>query len=158
MNTIIIYSSKYGCTKDCANILKNKLSDSVTIVDINDNNTKIELSKFDTIIIGSSIYVGSISKKIRVLCNDNIELLNKKRIGIFLCCGFSEQADKYLKSNFPSSLLENANATGIFGSEARLEKMKFLDKLIMKSVAKGNYDNFKISQDSIDNFLKNLNS
>ncbi len=22
MNTIIIYSSKYGCTKDCANILK----------------------------------------------------------------------------------------------------------------------------------------
>ena len=56
MNTIIIYSSKYGCTKDCANILKNKLSDNVTIVDINNNN-KIELSKFDKIIIGSSIYV-----------------------------------------------------------------------------------------------------
>lgn len=158
MNTVIIYSSKYGCTKDCANILKNKLSDSVTIVDINDNNTKIELSKFDTIIIGSSIYVGSISKKIRVLCNDNIELLNKKRVGIFLCCGFSEQADKYLKSNFPSSLLENANAIGIFGSEARLEKMKFLDKLVMKSVAKGNYDNFKISQDKIDDFVINLNN
>ncbi|MDU2659646.1 MAG: flavodoxin domain-containing protein, partial [Clostridioides difficile] len=50
MNTIIIYSSKYGCTKDCANILKNKLSDNVTIVDINNNN-KIELSKFDKIII-----------------------------------------------------------------------------------------------------------
>ncbi|MDU3352327.1 MAG: flavodoxin domain-containing protein, partial [Clostridium sp.] len=61
MNTIIIYSSKYGCTKDCANILKNKLSDNVTIVDINNNNNnnKIELSKFDKIIIGSSIYVGS---------------------------------------------------------------------------------------------------
>ena len=63
MNTIIIYSSKYGCTKDCANILKNKLSDNVTIVDINNNN-KIELSKFDKIIIGSSIYVGSVSKNI----------------------------------------------------------------------------------------------
>ncbi|HBG0203037.1 TPA: flavodoxin, partial [Clostridioides difficile] len=49
MNTIIIYSSKYGCTKDCANILKNKLSDNVTIVDINNNNNKIELSKFDKI-------------------------------------------------------------------------------------------------------------
>ncbi|MFL8710290.1 flavodoxin domain-containing protein [Clostridioides sp. GD02377] len=157
MNTIIIYSSKYGCTKDCANILKNKLSDNITIFDINDSNPKIELSKFDTIIIGSSIYVGSVSKKIRILCNDNIELLNKKRVGVFLCCGFSEQADKYLKSNFPASLLENANAIGIFGSEARLEKMKFLDKLIMKSVSKGNYDSFKISQDSIDDFLRNLN-
>ncbi len=62
MNTIIIYSSKYGCTKDCANILKNKLSDNITIVDINNNN-KIELSKFDKIIIGSSIYAGSVSKK-----------------------------------------------------------------------------------------------
>ncbi|NMS91424.1 flavodoxin [Clostridioides difficile] len=158
MNTIIIYSSKYGCTKDCANILKNKLSDNVTIIDINDSNTKIELSKFDTIIIGSSIYVGSVSKKIRVLCNDNIELLNKKRVGVFLCCGFSEQADKYLKSNFPASLLENVNAIGIFGSEARLEKMNFLDKLIMKSVAKGNYDSFKISQDNIDDFLRNFNN
>lgn len=157
MNTIIIYSSKYGCTKDCANILKNKLSDNVTIVDINNNN-KIELSKFDKIIIGSSIYVGSVSKKIQVLCNDNVELLNKKQVGIFLCCGFSEQADKYLKSNFPSSLLESANAIGIFGSEARLEKRKFLDKLINEAVSKGNYDSFRISQDNIDNFLINLNS
>ncbi|UUC40369.1 flavodoxin domain-containing protein [Clostridioides difficile] len=157
MNTIIIYSSKYGCTKDCANILKNKLSDNITIVDINNNN-KIELSKFDKIIIGSSIYAGSVSKKIRLLCNDNLELLNKKQVGIFLCCGFSEEADKYLKSNFPSSLLESANAIGIFGGEARLEEMKFLDKLIMKAVSKGNYDNFRISQDNIDNFLISLNN
>ncbi|MDY7775432.1 flavodoxin domain-containing protein [Clostridioides difficile] len=157
MNTIIIYSSKYGCTKDCANILKNKLSDNITIVDINNNN-KIELSKLDKIIIGSSIYAGSVSKKIRLLCNDNLELLNKKQVGIFLCCGFSEEADKYLKSNFPSSLLESANAIGIFGGEARLEEMKFLDKLIMKAVSKGNYDSFRISQDNIDNFLISLNN
>ncbi|CCK98017.1 TPA: flavodoxin [Clostridioides difficile] len=157
MNTIIIYSSKYGCTKDCANILKNKLSDNITIVDINNNN-KIELSKFDKIIIGSSIYAGSVSKKIRLLCNDNLELLNKKQVGIFLCCGFSEEADKYLKSNFPSSLLESANAIGIFGGETRLEEMKFLDKLIMKAVSKGNYDSFRISQDNIDNFLISLNN
>ncbi|HBF6252016.1 TPA: flavodoxin, partial [Clostridioides difficile] len=52
----------------------------------------------------------------------------------------------------------SANAIGIFGSEARLEKMKFLDKLIMKAVSKGNYDSFRISQDNIDNFLINLNS
>lgn len=64
MNIIIIYLSKYGCIKDCVNILKNKLLDNVIIVDINNNNNKIELLKFDKIIIGSFIYVGLVLKKI----------------------------------------------------------------------------------------------
>lgn len=157
MNTIIIYSSKYGCTADCANILKSKLSNNVLIVDIKDKNSKIELSKFDTVIIGSSIYVGSVSKEIRTFCNDNIELLNKKKVGIFLCCAFSEQTDKYLASNFPSSLLKSAKSISVFGGEARLEKMKFFDKLIMKSVTKNDYNSLKISQDNINNFLRNFN-
>lgn len=157
MNTIIIYSSKYGCTSDCANILKSRLPNNVTIVDIKDKNSKIELSKFDTIIIGSSIYVGSVSKEIRTFCNDNIELLNKKKVGIFICCAFSEQMDKYLSSNFPSSLLKSAKSISVFGGEARLEKMKFFDKLIMKSVTKNDYNSLKISQDNIDNFLRNFN-
>lgn len=126
MDTIIVYSSKYGCTTDCENILKSKLSNNVTIVDIKDKNSKIELSKFDTVIIGSSIYVGSVSKEIRTFCNDNIESLNQKKVGIFLCCAFSEQTDKYLSSNFPSSLLKSAKSISVFGGEARLEKMKFL--------------------------------
>ncbi|UDN56876.1 MULTISPECIES: flavodoxin domain-containing protein [unclassified Clostridioides] len=157
MDTIIVYSSKYGCTTDCENILKSKLSNNVTIVDIKDKNSKIELSKFDTVIIGSSIYVGSVSKEIRTFCNDNIESLNQKKVGIFLCCAFSEQTDKYLSSNFPSSLLKSAKSISVFGGEARLEKMKFFDKLIMKSVTKNDYNGLKISQDNIDNFLRNFN-
>jgi len=52
------------------------------------------LEKYDSIIFGSSIYVGSISKKIRSLCNEFKELLLKKRIAIFICCGFPEQVNE----------------------------------------------------------------
>lgn len=157
MNTILIYSSKYGCTADCANYLKINLSGHVALVDINKADTQIGLEKFDTIIIGSSIYVGAVSKKLRMLCNNNIDLLSKKRVGIFLCCAFPEQANEYLSANFSSILLENAKAVKIFGGEARLEKMNFLDKLIMKSATKGNYENLKISHENLENFVREMN-
>lgn len=156
MDTIIIFSSKYGCTADCACTLKGKLTGKVTLVDINKTNIKIELEKYDTIIIGSSIYVGAISKKLRTLCHENIELLTQKRVGIFLCCAFPEQANDYLSANFPSTLLKNAKTVKMFGGEARLEKMSFLDKLIVKSATNGNYKNLKISHESLEDFVREI--
>lgn len=156
MNTIIIFSSKYGCTADCASNMKEKLTGSVTLVDINKTNTKIELDIYDTIIIGSSIYVGAISKKLRALCTEYVDLLSKKRIGIFLCCAFSEQVDEYLSSNFPPTLLKNVTTVKMLGGEARLEKMSFLDKLIVKSATNGNYKNLKISNEKLEDFVREI--
>ncbi len=156
MNTIIIFSSKYGCVEDCASILKDKLAGFVTLVDINKPDIKFELEKYDTIIIGSSIYVGAISKKLRTLCNEYIDLLSKKRVGIFLCCAFPEQATEYLSANFPSALLKNAATVKMFGGEARLDKMSFIDKLIVKSATKGQYKNLKISHEKIEEFVREI--
>jgi len=159
MKTIIIYSSKYGSTEDCAKHLKAGLSGSVSLVDIEKTNPKtIGLEKYDSIIFGSSIYVGSISKKIRSLCNEFKELLLKKRIAIFICCGFPEQVNEYLSTNFSTKLLQNAVIVKSFGGEARLDKMKALDRLIMKAATKGNHNNLKISQENIDDFIKAINS
>ncbi|WP_099466923.1 flavodoxin domain-containing protein [Konateibacter massiliensis] len=158
MNTIIIYSSKYGCTADCAEYLKSGLSDSAKLTDIDKTNSNaIALESYDTVIFGSSIYVGAISKKMRKFCKENVELLSKKRVGIFLCCGFPEQAKEYLTTNFPSTLLKSAIVIKDFGGEARIDKMKFIDKSIMKTVMKGNHEALKISHENIDAFIKELN-
>lgn len=94
MNTIIIYSSKYGSTEDCAKSLKSGLSGSVTLADINKTNPEtIKLENFDTIILGSSIYVGKISKKMRTFCNEKNDMLSRKRMGIFLCCAFPAEIE-----------------------------------------------------------------
>lgn len=157
MSTIIIYSSKYGCTTDCAKYLKSALSGSVTLTDI-DNTNVVSLDNYDTVIIGSSIYIGKISKKIQQLCKEKLNLLNQKKVGIFLCCAFPEQINEYLTTNFPSALLECAATVKCFGGEARVDKMKFIDKSIMKAALKGNNKKLQISHKNMDSFIKELNS
>ena len=154
MKTLIVYASKYGCTEDCAKYLKDKISGGVTLVDINKSADLIELNNLDAVIIGGSVYVSKVSKKLRAFCESNLEILTKKKIGIFLCCALSEQAGETMKTNFPPALLKAAKAAMPFGSQARLEKMSFLDKTILKAVSKGDYSSFKISYESMDEFAR----
>ena len=156
MKTLIVYASKYGCVADCANYLKSNLTDDVTLIDINKTNGPIEPEKFDTIIIGGSIYIGKVSKKLRTFCENNLDILTKKKIGIFICCGLTEQANEFLTANFPSELLKNAKVKKAFGSEARLEKMSFLDKTIIKAVTKGDFSSFKVSNENLEAFVREL--
>ena len=155
MKTLIIYASKYGCTADCAAYLKDKLSSGATLIDINKTNKQIELEHFSTVIIGGSIYASQLySKELRMFCKNNIDTLCKKKIGIFLCCAQIAEANEFFTKNFPADLLGHAKAIEVFGSEARLKKMKFLDKSILKAVTKGNFSSFKISYENIENFAK----
>jgi len=154
MRTLIIYASKYGCTAECAIHLKDKLSGDVILIDINKTDQQIKLETFDTVIIGGSIYAGQLSKKLRIFCKSNIEMLCKKRVGLFLCCAETNKANEFFSANFPSELLEHAEITEVFGSEARLEKMKFAHKTILKAVTKGDFSSFKISHESIEKFAE----
>lgn len=73
MKKAIVYSSKYGTTKSCAALLENSLSDSVTLINIEESpNTIIDLATFDTVIIGGAIHMGKISKKLNQFCQDNL--------------------------------------------------------------------------------------
>ena len=156
MNILIIYASKYGCTADCANKLKNELTGDVTLIDIEKQGQSIMLDKFDTILIGGSVYIGKISKKLRLFCEANISVLTQKNIGLFLCCALTEQSDEFFTTNFPAALLSHAKARSVFGSEARLAQMKFVDKMIIKAVTKGDFSKFKVSDASIAEFIKEV--
>jgi len=155
MKTLIVYASKYGCTKDCANYLKAKLPDGAELADIN-GSMQIELNEFETVIIGGPVYAGKVPKKLRVFCQENLDTLTKKRVGIFLCCTLFQQADEFFAGSFPGQLLDRAVTKKVFGSEARLEKMAFFDKAIMKIFTKGDYSRFKVSTESMDEFVREI--
>lgn len=91
-------------------------------------------------------------------CKDNIDVLNKKRVGIFLCCAFSEQIKEYLAANFTPALLKSTIVVKGFGAEARIDKMKFMDKLIMKAALKGGNETLHISCKNMDSFIEELNA
>jgi len=156
METLIIYASKYGCTADCAAYLKDKLNGNVTLVDINKAD-KLGLDKFDRVIIGGSVYIGKVAKKLRVFCEGNVDSLTQKAVGIFLCCALVDEADAVLAANFPVALLKNAKVVGFFGSEARMEKMGFFDRMLIKAVTKGDFSKFKISTERMDEFVVEIN-
>jgi len=156
MKTLIIYATKYGTTADCAALLKNKLSGEVTIADINKTNPL--LKGYDQIIIGGSVYIGKTAKKLRNFCTANAGELRNKKLGLFLCCALTDQAEQVFADSFPAELLKAAKAKGIFGSEARLDKMGFLDKTIIKAVTKGDFSNFKISHENIERFAKQMDN
>ena len=156
MKTLIVYASKYGCTADCADYLKAKLPGEVALIDINKANDPIELEAFDTIIIGGSVYIGKVSKKLRAFCESNLDALCQKNVGIFLCCALAGQVDEVLAANFPAALLKHAKTIKTFGSKARLEKMSLPDKMIVKAVTKGDFSNFKVSEESMEAFVKEI--
>ena len=158
MKTLIVYASKYGCTADCASLLKQKLTGDITLIDINNAPKKIDVIAYDTIIIGGSVYVGRVSKNLRAFCESNLDALLKKNIGVFLCSALADQFNDTLKNNFPILLLDNANAIRLFGCEARLKKMNFMDKMMIKAVTKGDFSGFRISNESINEFAGEISA
>ena len=63
MSTLIVYASKYGCTEKCVKLMSKKLNDKVDLINLKNIND-IDLSKYDKVIIGGSIYIGRIQKEV----------------------------------------------------------------------------------------------
>lgn len=135
MKTLIVYASKHGTAKRCSEILKDKLKGEVTITNIKKENCP-NISSFDNIIIGGSIYIGRIQKEISNFCLNNLHVLKHKKIGLFICCMNKENPDKQLESSFPKALLDNAVVKECFGGEFNFKDMNFLEKAIIKKVSK----------------------
>lgn len=62
MKTIIIYTTKYGCAEKAAYLLRSKLGEGTEAVNLMHAKEPL-LDKYDTVILGGSIYFGKIQKK-----------------------------------------------------------------------------------------------
>ncbi len=137
MKTIIVYATKYGYTQDCVEEMKRQLRGDVLTVNIL-TETISSIDGFDNVIIGGSIYMGQIQKKLKAFCEKNMNILMNKRVGLFLCCGLPENFQQSVTGAFPAELRERAILMECFVGELRTDKMKGTDKLIsglMKKVA-----------------------
>lgn len=155
MSTAIIYASTYGSTRKIAQILNQKISDS-TLVDI--KKEKIDPNLFDTIILGSSIYIGQIDKHLKNFISMNMDVLKKKKIGIYLCCGFEENVQTYLDTNFDKELVNKA-VIMTMGGEMDVSKMSFAHKMITRMVQKseqGRNREVVLHPEKADEFLKQM--
>lgn len=158
MSTVIIYSTKHGCVEKCTQRLEDLLSNEVIRHNLKET-PAVDLSQYETVIIGGSIYMGQIQKDLKQFCLDNLEVLKTKRLGLFICCMYEgEIAQKQLAEAFPRELIQAAAATAVFGGEFSFDKLGFLEKLIVKKVAKVDHSVTSLSEDHISSFADKMES
>ena len=158
MSTLIFYTSRHGCTEKTAEILKSKLDDAVTMVNLK-KNKKPDLSAFDTIIIGGSIHAGKMPGSLRKYLANNLDALKKKRLALYLCCmEEGEGAQRQFDEAFPEELRNHASVKGLFGGEFNFDRMNFIEKYIVKKVAKVTEPVSNIKEENISQFVASLNS
>ncbi len=137
MKTIIVYGSTYGYAEECVQKLSKALNGEVTAVNAEKERIP-EISGFDAVIAGGSVYMGQVQRGVKKFCEENAAELSGKKLGLFLCCGLPENFEQNAKNIFPEVLREKAAAIECFGGELRTEKMKFRHKTITNMMKKAN--------------------
>lgn len=155
MSTLIAYQSRHGCAGKVVEILKKQMpDDEVALADLG-GKQGIDLTPYDTIIIGGSIYLGSLLKGVRKFCERNIQSLLCRRVGLFICCmNEGETARGQLETAFSAELRSHATALGLFGGELDFEKMGPLEKSIIGQVVGITASITRIDENAIRDFAR----
>ena len=154
MSTLIVYASKYGCTEKCAKLIAGEIKGEVGLINLKQVKA-INLSNYNKVIVGGSIYIGKIQKDVTEDCTKNLEELKQKKIGLFICGMVEGEAiNNELNQNFPLELLEIAVAKEYLGGEFLIDKMSFMDKVIIKKVSKVTANKSNILEDKIHEFAQ----
>lgn len=156
MKTAIIYATKHGCTDKCAHTLANELETNTDLVNI-ETAQNVDITNYETVIIGGSIHAGMINKKIKSFINKNENILLKKNLGLFLCCMYEgDKALNQFENAFPKTIRNKAMAHGLFGGEFDFDKMNFIEKTIVKKVANVEKSVSRINYANIKSFAQKM--
>ena len=156
MKTAIIYSSKYGTTEKVANLIGKQLdTDKVDYISLKENKLP-DIQAYDKIILGTSIYAGSSSKQMKAFCNNNRELLEKKKIGLYICCMLKKQEEKQLSNAYPEYLSKIAIVKEALGGEALFDKMNVFEKFLSRKIMKVDSSVFALNNEAINSFTERM--
>ena len=133
MAVCIIYTTKMGSVATCAEKLRDQLGGDAVLFNIIEEKAP-DLSDYDTVVLGSSIYIGKPQKKMRKFVEKQKSVLLGKKLGLFICCGArGSDAAKQLEQAYPG-LIEKAVSTEIFGDAMDWEKAGFIAKAVTKKM------------------------
>ena len=158
MKNLIVYASTHGCTEKCAKKVGEGLDGESEVIPVRQVKVR-DLDAYERILIGGSIHAGRIQKSIRRFCENHIESLLNKKVGLFLCCmEEGESAQKQFDNAYPERLREHAVTTGLFGGKFDFDRMKTVEKFIVKRVAHVEESVSNISDKRIADFIKTMNT
>lgn len=104
MKTIIIYATKSGASKKCAELLTTKLKDC-SLCRLPEQVP--DLYRYDTVILGSGVRMGKIYKPMKNFIEKNVDILLTKKTALYLCSVYPESLQKTITKNIPQKLIES---------------------------------------------------
>ena len=149
MKTLILYASKYGAAKETARRIADKMGGDALVCDLKQNNIP-PLSGFDCVIIGSSVYAGSLRSEAKAFAAKHADELCTKTLGLYIS-GFSED-EGYFAKNYPSKVVQSAKATAFPGGIFDPKKANVIERLIIKIIMKSAEYADKIDDEKISEF------
>ncbi len=100
MTTLIVYASSSGNTKAVAEYIASKTEGKAVEVSAA---SSIDLSSYDTIVIGGRVWAGNIPKGLVEFVDKNKDVISQKKSAFYVCCAYNDdkgqqQCDKLAAS------------------------------------------------------------
>ena len=134
MKTLILYATKYGAAAEIARRIANKM-DGAVVQDLKQSETP-DISGFDCVVVGSSVYAGMFRKEAKAFLSQNAEVLRQKRVGLFVSGMSTGEEQAVFAGNVPHDVLQSAKTAVFLGGIFDPKKVNFAERLIMKAAAK----------------------
>lgn len=138
---LVTYDSKYGSTAEIADKVGTTLKESGCGVDILSVKKVENINAYDSIVIGTAVYIGQWRKAIKKFIKDNEKNLTSKNVWLFSSgpTGEGEPAELTNGWKYPESLQPLFDAIKpiditLFHGEVNLKKLNFIEKFMAKKV------------------------
>lgn len=130
MKAIVIYKGKYGATRQYAEWLGVELHAPIASTEDCEEN---DLATCDTVILGSSVYIGQL--QIKKWLKEHEQILSGKKIFLFVVCGTppeeKEKLQPYVNSAVPLSLLQHVHVHFLHGRLV-YKDLSLMDKFMLR--------------------------
>ena len=131
MRTLILYSTKSGASRECAELLATKIEDC-SVCDIRKSTPDIE--SYDTLIVGSGVRMGKIYKPTKNFIDKNTDILLSKNTAFYLCNSYSDTLQKVIENNIPKKLVDTAICIKSFGGKPPFTSPKNQDWVLVDNI------------------------
>lgn len=154
---LIVFGTKSGTTENCAMRIKANMNfQDVEVINLKVDN-KPDLSNYDTIIIGTPIYMGRINGKVNSFLLKNHDILMQKNIHFFVC-GLAHGAEgvELFRKEIAEDLFNHASQVRQLGSEIHPERLNPLYRMIIKKIIEAQKPDIGLLETEIDEFAKEI--
>ncbi len=158
MKIAIIFGTKHGSAQECALHLAEKITCKVSVYNLSKKEVPL-IDDVDMVIMGSSVYAGRLNKEVLTFANNHQEKLLQKKLMLFTCnMHRGEEEEKQLRNIFPEELTRHAQELVSFGGKFDFSKLNFLEKVVIKKVAKVTTDIEDLRFDAIEALAERINA